>query len=1127
MRELKQQLDLFIRKYYVNQMIRGTLWTLIFIVSVGLLLILLEYYLYLPYWLKLPVVVIYIAISLGLFIRGILIPLLKSLGWIKRMTYQEAAWLIGEYYQEIQDKLFNLLEIEEEFEISDRHPLIEATVAQRTKEMNVFSFPKVVNLKANRKYIKWILPSIFILCVLMLLAPQILKDTGYRWVNAQQSFDPPAPFKFVINEKGLKVARYSDFLLDVRLEGGTWTENIDLVIGGKKIPMEALKEDWFQYKWSKVEDEQKFYIQAGRYKSPEFTLSVFDRAQALSMAMYLEYPTYTQIPSQTLQGWTDVQVPEGTRIYWTLNTVHVQEVLWTWKEEPSKLLNPKEGHLYEWDQKVLKEAEYQVLLKNHQDQEGMQLNFEIKVIQDEFPSIQLERMKHETDERQLVLTGIAMDDYGITALNLVYEIQEEDGQKVMTQKVSIPYKPHQRNVYFEQYIDLLSWNLKVGQRAQYFIEVIDNDMINGPKTSMSEIFVFEMPRIDQIDERIQTHGQQAQQGIKESIENAQKMNETFEQAKIDLLQSQGNQWDQQQSLRDLMNQQQEMFQELQKTQQELNQQMEHQALKNEEDPFKEQKESLAQQLEDLKNQELQEQLKKLQDLLQEQNKSKALEAIQQIQEQNKMFQMDMERIQSLIERLTMQQDLNKMAEEMMQLAEQQEKLAQEVSKDAPAQDHIKEQFEQLKKLWDEELFPRNNQMKKPLALESLDENTKDLAQTLQELQDKLQHNNNVQKSKEEQSDQKDAAQQMKDLAEQIQKQSSGLDLQQISMDLKTVRQLLSNLIRYSFEQEELMEIERSTPVASPEFPKFAQKQMELNRNAQMMRDSLTSLSQRIPELSAGVQRATHQWVARNQEAVQALTQRAVQKARIEQRFAMGHANDMAIMLEEMMNNLMQQMNEASEGNEGEEGNPAEGQGGKPGEGLEDIITGQEELGANMPGEKGQDGSSEGSQGEEGSGNGQKQQGAEGDQSGGDAEQVAKWVHEQQQLRAKVKALENKRRGQGQGNSELVKLLKEIQQAMNQQEEDMLFGRENAQRRIHHQQEIMQKLLEADQAIREQDQGEERRADRPKILVERQMPKELEEFLKKQQQKFNLDLPTLIPLKKDYKELTERYLRNIH
>lgn len=1140
MKDIKTQLDLFIKKFYWNQMIRGGLWALLFLISFGLLLIGVEYFFYLPAWLKIPLVSVYLLLSLYLVIKGFGIPWLKRMGVLPRMTYKDAALLIGTHFKEIQDRLLNLLELEEATEVGAEHPLILASITQRTEQLRVFSFPKAINLSANKKYIKWLIPGFLILLLVAWLAPQVLKDTSYRWVNAQQNFDPPAPFTFNINEKGLKVARNSDVLLDVHLEGGHWTEAFYLVVEGKKYEMQAMKSNWFQYKWSQVQGPFEFYFQAGRYKSAVYQVEVFDRAQTLSMEMELNYPVYTQLKTQTLNGLSDVQVPEGTQVIWKIKTAHVSTLEVVWDEHQKEVLTPNSDHSFEWKKQLFEATDYELLLKNKEDPEGITLAYEIKVIKDEAPQIQMQRMSHEKDERQLVLSGAVSDDYGLTALSFIYQILDSKGEIKKTERIALPFKQGASAAYFEHYIDISTWAMKVGEKAQYFIEARDNDAINGPKTTRSEVYVFEMPLASELDGKIQEHAEKVQQGMDQTMKQSQQMEEMFERAKTDLLQSKQSNWDQQQTIRELMETQQQMLEQLKQTQEDLERQLEDQALKEEDSPLDEKREALAKQLDELKNKELEEQLKKLQELLKEQNKSKALDAVQKIQEQNKLFQMDMERIQSLIERLNMQKALEEMAKELEALAKKQKATAEKTTDQAQEQQKVKDAFEKLKEELDKDVFPKNDQMKQPLGLDDIAEDAEDLKKMLDELQEKMDASPSSPSNKKQQQD---AGQKMQDMAQKMQEQAAGLDMKQIDIDLKAVRQLLTNLIRYSFEQEALMESERHTPVGSPAFAKHAQKQQELNRNARMMSDSLAALSQRIMELGPSIQRETHQWIQRTDNAVHKLVQRNVQQARIDQRYAMSHANNMANTLEEMMGQLMQMqaMGMPAQGEGGEDGMPAPGQGGKSGEGLQDIITGQEQLGQDMPGSKDggeQSGEGQGTSGEsgkdskegqngegEGQGDGQDGEG-EGDQSGGNAEQIAKWIHAQQQLRAKVKSMEDRARSQGQGNSPFAKLLREIQEAMNKQEEDVLFGRSNKKQRMHTQQEIMQRLLEADKAMREQDESEQRRADLAKEVKARPMPAELDEYLKQQQRKYQMDVPEDLPLRKPYKEMAERYLRNL-
>lgn len=1143
---IKEQLKKFIDKFYWNQMIRGFLWTLAFLAAGAILLLVIEYFFYLPRGLKIPLISLYSLGGLFIFAKYFILPSARRYHLLKRISYKEAALMIGAHFEDIQDKLLNLLELEEQHIDHESNSLVLASISQRTEQLKVFSFPSIINLKANKKYLKWVLPSLALLILAGIIAPQILKDTGYRWLNAQENFDPPAPFLFKVNTNALKVARNTDALIDVSLEGGHWEETFYLVVNNKKLPMDALKSNWFQYQWSRVEESFDFHFQAGRYKSPTYRLEVFDRASLQEVEMHLQYPAYTKIPARAVNGITDVQVPEGTRITWTINAQHTDDIEVLWSATVKEKIDGHQGE-YTFQKEVKVNESYQILIGNQHQKEDVPAQYEIEVVKDEVPQIQLERLSHEEDDRQLVLSGLASDDYGLSSLQFIAQIIDDKGEIKTQQIKNLPINHQNTASYFEHYFDIKSLHPQSGEKIRYFIQATDNDGINGPKSTRSEVFEFQIQSQSEMEAELKEHSQEVNKSLQRSISNSKQMDEIFERAKSEMLQSSEQNWDQQQQLRELMDAHEIMEEELEKIQKQLEKQIEQQDLLNEEkaSPLDEQRKELAKELEQLRDEELQEQLKKLQDLLKEQNKSKAMDAMEKIQEQNKLFQMNMERIQALIERLEMQKALEEMAKELDQLAKEQKDLAKDNNSSPEElnakQEEINEAFDKIKEEIDNDLLPRNNQMKQPLNIDDLGDDAQDIKDQLEDILQEMDQGSEPSKTKPKQQN---AGDQMQEMANMMKQQAAGMDMEQLDIDIKATRQLLSNLLRYSFEQEELIDMERYTPVASPTFPSFQQKQRELRSNAKMMTDSLIALSERVMQLGSTIQKETHEWLKHNDKASEHLSARQVNHARNSQRFAMSNANNLANMLEDLLGSLMQQMQAmpSSGSGGGEDGEPMPGEegGGGKGDQLQDIITGQEELGDAMGGEEegNQDGDGEGEgeekgesdgDGEEGP-NGEKPgeqgEGGEGDQSGGDSEHLARIIHQQQMLRAKVKDLEDQVRGEGEGNSPLAKLLREVQEAMNKLEEEALFNPNAKQQLKHRQADIIQRLMEADKALREQEQSEDRKADRPLAIPERPMPPALEQFLSEQRKKYDFEIPKEIPLKKQYKDMAQRYLKEI-
>ena len=104
-----QKLELFIKKFYTNELIRGI------ILFIGLGLIYLFFTLFVEYflWLKptARTVLFYLFLIVELFLLGrfIFYPLAKLFKLQKGIDYQEASNIIGNHFTEVSDKLTNFL----------------------------------------------------------------------------------------------------------------------------------------------------------------------------------------------------------------------------------------------------------------------------------------------------------------------------------------------------------------------------------------------------------------------------------------------------------------------------------------------------------------------------------------------------------------------------------------------------------------------------------------------------------------------------------------------------------------------------------------------------------------------------------------------------------------------------------------------------------------------------------------------------------------------------------------------------------------------------------------------------------------------------------------------------------
>jgi hypothetical protein len=262
----------------------------------------------------------------------------------------------------------------------------------------------------------------------------------------------------------------------------------------------------------------------------------------------------------------------------------------------------------------------------------------------------------------------------------------------------------------------------------------------------------------------------------------------------------------------------------------------------------------------------------------------------------------------------------------------------------------------------------------------------------------------------------------------------------------------------------------------------------------------------------------------------ALEARASGDAMTRQQYVMTRANNLALMLNEMLTNLMQMQSQSQKPGAGSCNKPG-GKNPKPGAGkqLSDIISQQQQLGDAMQkgkqgksgkGSEGDKGEGEGKQGNKGKGSGGSGSGSEG-QNGeyGSSEQLARMAAQQSAIRRQLQALQSQLATKGGG---AARELREVQDKMDKNETD-LVNKKLTPELVARQQEILTRLLQAEKSLRQQDE-DDKRSSKNVPDPTRPIPGELLKYLK-DKQVLNDYYRTIPPqLKPYYKAMVEDYYK---
>jgi hypothetical protein len=223
------KMDEFIRKYYLNKLLRGFIFLGAALFFSYLVITFSEYYGHFNTFFRSVIFYGFIFLNLSLFCWLVLPPLLAYFRLGNLISHDQAAEIIGRYFQNVQDKLLNTLQLKK---IADQNPerksLIEASINQKIAELKPVTFSSAVKINENKKFLKWILIPLALIIVVALVAPSIIHDGTERIIKHNEYFAPKAPFSWHILNKSLSVVQGEDFKLNLKLTGNEFPESIYL-----------------------------------------------------------------------------------------------------------------------------------------------------------------------------------------------------------------------------------------------------------------------------------------------------------------------------------------------------------------------------------------------------------------------------------------------------------------------------------------------------------------------------------------------------------------------------------------------------------------------------------------------------------------------------------------------------------------------------------------------------------------------------------------------------------------------------------------------------------------------------------------------------------------------------------
>ncbi|MEL7118897.1 MAG: DUF4175 family protein [Bacteroidota bacterium] len=1163
-RLLIEKLDQFIRKYYLNKLIRGLLYAVGLVGILFILINVLEYFYYFNPTKRKVLFYSFLSVSTLSIAYWILLPLLNYFRLGSLISHEKAAQIIGDHFVDVKDKLLNILQLKQQADASNENTLLIAGINQKTEEIKLVPFKSAINLSQNRKYLRYALPPLLLLLVILFTAPSIIKDSTTRLINNNKVYEKPAPFSFVIDNEDLQVVQYDDYELNITIEGNELPAEAFIYLDDVQYRLKKVAANKFSYEFKTVQNTTDFELGSGMVRSIPYELEVLKKPNISSFEVQLNYPNYTGRKDEALSNIGDLVVPVGTTIDWIFNAENTDNIAIQFSSE-SELAEIKRysDDLFTYKRKALKDDFYKLFISNKLLPNADSVSYALSVIPDLYPTIKAEKFQDSTDNKYLFFAGQAADDYGLSLLTFNYRKKDATGKegKLTTETLS---SPSNKQVDFEHSFDLNAIELNPGDEITYYFEIFDNDRVNGNKSARTNLMIFSMPTIDEYQAMEEANDELIKEDLEDAIKDAKKLQDDMRKMKEKLLQEKELDWQDRKELEKMMERQNELEQKMERAKEAFEENMQNQEeFSQQDEEILEKQQQLQEMFEEVMTPEMQELMDKIQELMQELEKDQAIDMMEEMEMNDEQLEKNMDRLLELYKQLEVEKEMKEAIDELEKLAEEQEELQKETeqmneeqeqeqddqqndqqegeeNKDEQKQTEENKESDQQKNeeqsddKKNNESKEQNDQQEKKdgeekSKQEELTEKQDELNKEFEKLQEKMEktkEKNDELESPMQMDDNKeqmdDIKQEMNDSKQQLQKQQNNKASQSQKNAAQKMKQMAQSMSQ-SMQSNQMQQMQEDMQALR----QLLENLVGLSFNQEELIDDFASTVTNTPRYVELVQ---EQFKIKDnfkivEDSLQALSKRVFQiesfvtekVTEINSNFNAGledleerrkpQANDHQQRVMKNLNDLALMLSETM--------NQMQQQ-------MSAMMKGNQMCTTPTPGQGGQpqDKLSQGQQ----QLNQQMQQMKDGMQGGqpgkGNSEEFAKMAARQAALRKALEEKQRKLREQGNGDKQLQDLINE----MDKVEKDLVNKRLQNET-LMRQKDILTRLLKHEKAEREREYDNQRKSETA-AQKERKMPPALEEYLKQRKSEIEIYRTVSPTLKPYYKTLVEEYIKSL-
>jgi len=939
------------------------------------------------------------AVLLG--IGGVFVarPLGRLLGLLDGPSDEEIARTVGAHDPVVADRLVNLLQLAEGQRSHAPAPYVDRAVQHLAQQIDDAQFDAVADFDPARTAARWAALPLLAVVAFLVAAPSTFLGASERLLAPQTEFERPAPFKFSVTPGSTRLVKGDSLGITVRTTGRV-PETATLLLQSanddspERIALESDSTGSFRHLVPNVRRPLRYRIAASPVRTAWFDVEVANRPVLRQLQLRISPPTYTQRPDRQLDpNVGNVSALPGSRVAVSaaLGGAPVTDAVIDFENgSPQPLTVTDDSATGTF--RLRRDDSYVIRLRSDAGISNRDpIRYQIALQSDARPSVsflQPEASAELTPDLTQQLRLQLSDDYGFRRVALFYRRVDDSEADSSFSSLDLSLASPRQSDQVLSHTWLLAQesnlDLERGDEVAYYVKAWDNDTVNGPKSGRTATQRLRFPSLSEQYEDLDTLRGQTGDRMQQLDREARSIDQQFQKLRKELRRTRDADWEDQRQLEQLQEKQESLSEnkeDLSRKVDSLNREMQRKDLASPETAEKFQE--LKRTIDEMNSEDLQKALQKMRQSMQEQSFRQMQSSMENAKSRLEQQQRQLERTMNLFEQLKAQQKMEELTRRTQDLSERESEIAEETeermestadadstaqSDDAPeeqsgpssdslssedrrprsdssgarpdsssastadstsaaASDSLSTDRSPADSSANEDLARKQEEMAEELeklmetmknAEQDMDDVPSAPQEELQQMREQMKRQDTPQQMRENsrqlrRNQLQRARQQQQQLQRQLQRMQSQLSKmqqqmqsQQQQMNLTGLRAALENTLRLSQSQESLRTTLEDLTGEGPSVRRYARQQQDLSDGLENVADSLQSIASRVPQMSQAVQKQTGNALRAMEQATTSLDEREADQATGFQKTSMKHLNELALLLSDLMDQMQQQ-----------------------------------------------------------------------------------------------------------------------------------------------------------------------------------------------------------------------------